>query len=87
MSKNTFYRQCRLVKKTTRGERQKTSWLPEKFAVLGKALRLRQGEEWEDGWVVTMVSESRLEDEELPGSHREIKNHRKATGDSSRRPK
>jgi hypothetical protein len=88
MSKrNIYYRQCRLVRKVASGEVHQTSWIPEPFAVVGQVLKLRQDTEWVDGWTVTWVSDTRLAKEMLPDPHREIKAHRKTTGDSMKKPK
>jgi hypothetical protein len=78
MAKDVVYRQCRL----RRGNCHQTSWLPEKFAAVGKVLRLRNAAHWEEGWLVEEVGSHRLPESQLPDWHREIKGHRKATGDS-----
>lgn len=83
--KAIFYRQCHLVRKAPPGELHQTSWIPEPFAVVGKALKLREDDEWIDGWVVTSVSDARLPEDQLPDPHREIKGHRRATGDSMKK--
>ncbi len=61
MKKELYYRQCKLQ----RGNTHQTSWIPEQFAILNKVLKLKNGEEWEDGWVVKEVW-SRLEEKMLP---------------------
>ena len=41
-----------------------TSWLPSRFAVLGKVLRLQDNEgNWEDGWHVVHVSTHCIDEE------------------------
>jgi len=42
------YVQCRL----SRGNQGTYSWIPKKFAIVGKVLLLKEGEEWEDDWKV-----------------------------------
>lgn len=82
-NKEVFYRQCRLKRKTKTGHSIQTSWIPKKFAEVGKILKLKNHEdEWENGWVVETVSETILEESQLPDYHIAIKSHRKATGDS-----
>lgn len=76
-NKKVLYQQCRLQKGTT----HQMSWIPAKYAVKGKTLKLRSNGEWEDGWVVNETYATRMDDD-LPDSHAEIKSHRKATGDS-----
>lgn len=79
MSKKTFYRQCRLVKE---GRLFQVSWLPEKFAVVGKILKLRNEDnnEWDNGWLVTSAGDNRVD--EPPYADAMIRGHRKNTGDS-----
>jgi hypothetical protein len=64
---------------------RQTSWIPEEFAVVGRVLRLRQGESWQDGWVVRTVGTRRLAEQEMPDTHSGIKRHRRATGDGQRK--
>lgn len=71
-----FYRQCHLKK----GNTHQTSWIPEQFAVVNKVLKLREDGVWDDGWVVQTVSETRLD--ETPDWRKDIRGHRKTTGDS-----
>ena len=47
----TFYRQCRLRRDRT----HTTSWVPEKLAQKGREVRLKKGNEWEDGWIIESV--------------------------------
>ena len=52
MSKNDLYAQCVLKRKN----RTMTSWLPMKFSVAGKVLKLKdENDTWEDGWIVAEV--------------------------------
>jgi len=81
MSKTIYYRQCHLVLAEPKGELHQVSWIPETFAVAGKTLRLREGD-WQDGWVVRFVGPYRMAEQELPDPHRDIKRHRRATGDA-----
>lgn len=86
MSKTNYYRQCRLTKPTENGVLQTVSWIPEKYAVVGRSLRLKnRSDEWEDGWNVAEAGETRLDERHLPDYHSEIKNHRKRTGDSMKK--
>ncbi len=83
MSKTVYYRQCHLVKPIARGESHQTSWLPETFAVLGKVLKLRGADgAWDNGWVVRRVGSYRAPDDSVPDAHKDIKGHRRATGDA-----
>lgn len=63
----THYRQCELHRAD---DERTTSWLPEKFAVMGKILRLRIVGEWSDGWRVVKVGEDRLAEDKLPDVHK-----------------
>jgi hypothetical protein len=81
MGKAIFYRQCLLKK----GTLVTTSWIPEKFAVLGKVLKLKDDDgSWDNGWVVEAVY-GRLEESKLPDSHREIRKLGTRTGGDSRK--
>jgi hypothetical protein len=59
MNKETFYRQCHL--KRHDGWEQ-TSYIPEPFCVVGKVLKLRENDEWTDGWKVISAGERRSEE-------------------------
>lgn len=83
MAKTTYYRQCRLQKRLGEGITELMSWIPEQFANVGSVVKLRDDNGvWEDGWFVAFASQTRLDDNQLPDYHKEIKAHRKATGDS-----
>ena len=78
-----FYRQCRLRRETS----EQVSYLPQKFAVTGRILRLKRDDgQWEDGWQVMSHGED-VPEELLPDPHQAVKLHRRATGDSATRPK
>ena len=79
------YRQCRLEREVPGGVSHLVSFIPAKFAVVDKVLKLKnEKDEWEDGWKVLSCGE--LVDEDLlPDYRKEIRNHRKMTGDSLRR--
>lgn len=83
MSRKTFYRQCRLVRKTPTGTMTQVSWMPEPYCVKDKVLKLKLDDgSWENGWVVQGAGENRLPQDQVPDSHTMIKGHRKNTGDS-----
>jgi hypothetical protein len=81
------YCQCTLEKPTETGFLRKVTYIPAKFAVLGKVIKLKQtinpdfDDDWEDGWVVKNFGEA-VDEKHLPDSHAEIKAHRRATGDA-----
>lgn len=57
----------------------KVAFIPIKYAVLGKVLKIQNNAgRWIDGWVVMSVGEPMVP----PNIHKEIKSHRKRTGDS-----
>ncbi len=80
--KDVYYRQCELIKKIDANlvERD-TCWIPEKYAVYGDILKIRQNGEWTDGWYVSEVGIKLLESL-IPNPHSMTKTHRKQTGDS-----
>lgn len=65
-----FSRQCRLVKDNA----EKVSWIPEKFAVVGKILKLKE----DNGWEVVSVG-SRMESSVVNEKSQEYKKHRGTT--------
>ena len=69
-----FSRQCTLV----RGKVKKVSWIPEKFAILGSFVKLKENNEWTNGWEVTLVG-NRLEDSIVNTRSQEYKKHRNTT--------
>ena len=79
-----FYKQCRLVKRTSSTTRiEVTSWIPEKYAQLHGYVKLKQDDgSFVDGWEVMSISGERLQENHLPDSHAMIKGHKKATGDA-----
>lgn len=81
MSKEVYYRQCRLQKYNSNSYLEQTSFIPEPYCVEGKILKLRNNEGvWEDGWKIVTVGSNKVL--ETPDIHKEIRNHRKSTGDS-----
>lgn len=74
-----MYIQCKLQKEN----RYQVSWIPEKFAVLNKILKLKENEIWEDGWKVIEIGGLKLE--KVPHVPTLIRHHRKKTGDSNER--
>lgn len=85
MSKTIYFKQCCLSKPTEKGHAQKVVWIPEEFAVVGRALKTKDHgtDDWENGWTVESASSNRLEESMLPDSHKGIKAHRDHTGDST----
>lgn len=83
MSKTTYYRQCRLVRKTPTGEAHQVSWIPDEYAVKDKVLKLKDSNDnWENGWIVVGAGTRRLAQNMLPDYHDLIKGHLKMTGDT-----
>lgn len=79
------YSQCSLYRNTPEGKSKQTTYIPAKFAVVDKVLRLKNDEDvWENGWVVESTG-TPIEEELLPDFHKAIRGHRKATGDSMAR--
>jgi hypothetical protein len=77
--KKTKYRQCELIKKTSEGEVRQTSYIPEKYAIKGKVLKLLKNDIWDNGWLVVFAGD--LIDEP-PDWKQAIRVHRDNTGDS-----
>lgn len=86
MSRNVKYVQCAMRRNIAGGSVRTTSYIPQEFAKVGRVLRLKDDRVgWVDGWVVECVGDMIVEGDQLPDSHKAIKNHRKSTGDSAPR--
>ncbi|TWU39494.1 hypothetical protein [Novipirellula artificiosorum] len=86
MSRNVKYVQCAMRRNIAGGSVRTTSYIPQEFAKVGRVLRLKDDNVgWVDGWVVECVGDSIVEGDQIPDSHKAIKNHRKSTGDSAPR--
>lgn len=70
MSKNRMYCQCVLRK----GDNIQVSWIPEKFAEVGRVLRLKE----DNGWVVQRV-DSKMPENMMVYMRDEYRHHRKVT--------
>lgn len=51
-----MYKQCYMEKKTPTGKICRTSWIPQQFAFVGSIVKLRDNNEWSDGWEVKSAS-------------------------------
>lgn len=60
----THYTQCKLKNSATNVIT--VSWIPKKFAVKGRFLRLKDNGTWTDGWEVIEVWTTKPEDQVLP---------------------
>lgn len=82
--KRTTYQQCRIRRRNS----EQVCYLPQKFAIAGGVVRLKQGDgAWQDGWRVANVYGEPVPEHLAPDAHDAVKVHRKATGDSATRPK
>jgi len=52
MGKSQLMAQVRLEKKLDGGLKYQVAWIPLKFAKKGVTVKLKYGEDWDDGWVV-----------------------------------
>jgi len=76
------YKQCVLEMRKDNGSVLiNTTWLPEKYAVKGKILELKNRDtgEWTKTWKVTMVGTQELTQEQVIKQSRWHANHRNAT--------
>ena len=69
-----YYRQCWLA----RGNAHQMAWIPEKFAVAGRFLRLTEAGQTEDGWQVTGVG-AQMTEENVRERSRDYKHTRQAS--------
>jgi hypothetical protein len=57
MPKEIMYKQCRMERVIGTSKEVRTSWIPEKFAVENKIVKIRERDDsWSDGWKVTSAS-------------------------------
>lgn len=66
-----YYKQCDLKK----GNITQTSYIPEKFAVAGAVLKIKQNGQWDDGWVVESVH-ARVDEDFINGMRSLVKKFR-----------
>ena len=84
MSRRALFRSCRLERKEGRARIQLTSFIPARFARVGRELSLRSSDgRWTSGWKVILAGRMI---HEPPDVHRAIRSHRRATGDDLPRP-
>lgn len=77
-----YYNQCTLVKSFNGGKITQVTWIPTKFAIAGRTVKLKNDQNvWVDGWLVESVGEKTPENL-VPDAYDDIKAHRRATGDS-----
>ena len=79
-----LFNQCVLKRKIETGHAIQTTFIPKKFAVLNSHVRLKENDQWTNGWRVDFVGPD-IHEDVLPDSYAEIKGHRKMTGDSLRK--
>lgn len=70
----TMYVQCELSKNNV----QKVSWIPEKFAIKGNLVDLKEDNEWDKGWTVDAVF-NKVSEEVVISNRDAHKYHRKNT--------
>ena len=65
--------------KLRKGDAVTTSWIPERFAKKGKCLKLRDNDEWVDGWLVIDVGDARQPEEIVVARSQDYRRQRRAT--------
>lgn len=80
MSKKTeYYVQCELNKRVGGGILHDVAWIPERFAVIGKQIKIKRDDgTWDDGWTVTKTY-SKIEADKIEGCERDHLKQRKAS--------
>jgi hypothetical protein len=76
MAKETYRKQCKLVKPTENGKVTLVTWVPEKLAVVGQRVTV---EDEPDIWTVESVGESRQSDSALKERERIHRKYRRIT--------
>jgi hypothetical protein len=62
MTRPIRYKQCRLERREGTARIERMSWLPEKYAVAGSVVRLRDNGTWTDGWKILSSSGPSLDE-------------------------
>lgn len=77
---NTYnMRHCTLEKKLGSGTMTTVSWIPEEFAKVGRVVKLKNGDEWSDGWTVKQVPNFSMSSDVVAKIERSHKDHRKVS--------
>ena len=86
MARNMKYAQCAMRRVVAGACVVTTSYIPAKFAKVGRVLKLKNSDDhWVDGWIVETVGDVIVEGDTTPDYRKAIRNHRKSTGDSTPR--
>ena len=72
-------RQCNLSRQTPEGRQTLVAWIPEKFAQEKRVLKLKEGDQWENGWVVNSIGTALVSDDIITERSQDYKNTRKAS--------
>jgi hypothetical protein len=81
MSQQVMYRRCELTKRVSDGVLIQQSWIPSKFAMVGRVLELKNGAgEWENGWRVDWTSDVERPENVLVARSRDHVKHQKNDG-------
>lgn len=73
------YTQCLLELETSEGITTQVSFIPSEYAKVGNIIQLKENDIWTNGWLVKAAYK---ETESPPDTHKAVRAHRKATGDS-----
>lgn len=88
MTKRVKYIQCEMKRTIVDGLVRTISFIPQRFAKLGRVLKLKnEHDQWVDGWTVEFVGNTVVDSADAPDYRKAIRRHRKSTGDSQRRLK
>jgi hypothetical protein len=68
-----------LRKKTERGYTEHVAWIPEKFAVQNRMIKIKMDGEWDDGWQVVGAGGSAMSEKYLLARERDFARQRKAS--------
>ena len=81
MTQQMMYRRCELTKRVPDGVLIQQSWIPSKFAVVGRIVGLKNGAgEWEEDWRVDWASDVERPENVLVARSRDHFKHQKNDG-------
>lgn len=75
----TMYKQCELTRQIPAGLVREVAWIPSRYAIAGKSLQIKNGQQWEDNWRVENVTEPELPGSLLNERSQDYKNQREAS--------
>ena len=68
-----------LEKNTEKNTVTTHSWIPQEFAVVGRCVKLKRKNGWDDHWIVKTVNPTKIDEELIDTIENQYRIHRKTT--------